>query len=100
MAGDRAGKQNRQFIDALVERFRHFSDLFCTSLPCMAEKIKPKPRPSLSPRNEDAHHRRRWAMTGAPRRLVGRNYGGARSRHRWRRWWVSLQLHAGFLKYQ
>jgi hypothetical protein len=27
MAGDRAGKQNRQFIGALVERFRHFSDL-------------------------------------------------------------------------
>jgi hypothetical protein len=26
-AGDRAGKQNRQFIGALVERFRHFSDL-------------------------------------------------------------------------
>ncbi|MCW2653811.1 MAG: hypothetical protein JWR32_4787 [Mycobacterium sp.] len=25
--GDRAGKQNRQFIGALVERFRHFSDL-------------------------------------------------------------------------
>jgi hypothetical protein len=27
-AGDRAGKQNRQFIGALVERFRYFSDLF------------------------------------------------------------------------
>ena len=27
MAGDRAGKQNRQFIGALVERFHHFSDL-------------------------------------------------------------------------
>jgi hypothetical protein len=26
-AGDRAGKQNRQFIGAQVERFRHFSDL-------------------------------------------------------------------------
>ena len=24
-AGDRAGKQNRQFIGALTERFRHFS---------------------------------------------------------------------------
>jgi hypothetical protein len=33
-------------------------------------------------------------MTGAPRRLVGRNYGGARSRHRWWRWWVSPELHA------
>jgi hypothetical protein len=27
-AGDRAGKQNRQFIGAPVERFRHFSDPF------------------------------------------------------------------------
>jgi hypothetical protein len=27
-AGDRRAKQNRQFIGALVERFRHFSDLF------------------------------------------------------------------------
>jgi hypothetical protein len=27
-AGDRAGKQNPQFIGARVERFRHFSDLF------------------------------------------------------------------------
>jgi hypothetical protein len=27
-AGDRAGTQNRQFISALVERFRHFSDPF------------------------------------------------------------------------
>jgi hypothetical protein len=26
-AGDRADKQNRQFISALVERFRRFSDL-------------------------------------------------------------------------
>jgi hypothetical protein len=26
-AGDRAGKQNRQFIGALVARFRHFSEL-------------------------------------------------------------------------
>ena len=26
-AGDRAGKQNRQFIGALVQRFRYFSDL-------------------------------------------------------------------------
>ena len=28
LAGDRAGKHNRQFIGALVERFRHFNDLF------------------------------------------------------------------------
>jgi hypothetical protein len=28
MAGDRAGNQDRQFIGALVQRFRHFSDLF------------------------------------------------------------------------
>jgi hypothetical protein len=27
IAGDCAGKQNRPFIGALVERFRHFSDL-------------------------------------------------------------------------
>jgi hypothetical protein len=27
LAGDRAGKQNHQIIDALIERFRHFSDL-------------------------------------------------------------------------
>jgi hypothetical protein len=27
IAGDRAGKQNRQIIGALVECFRHFSDL-------------------------------------------------------------------------
>jgi hypothetical protein len=27
-AGDRAGKQNRKFIGARVERFGHFSDLF------------------------------------------------------------------------
>jgi hypothetical protein len=26
-AGDRAGNQDRQFIGALVERFRHFGDL-------------------------------------------------------------------------
>jgi hypothetical protein len=42
--GDRAGQQNRQFIAALVERFRHFSDLI---LPprrrawCMAERLSP-----------------------------------------------------------
>jgi hypothetical protein len=36
-------------------------------------------------------------MTGAPRRLGGRNDDGARARHRWRRWWVSLELRAGFL---
>jgi hypothetical protein len=28
MADDRAGKQNHWFVGALVERFRHFSDLF------------------------------------------------------------------------
>jgi thiosulfate reductase cytochrome b subunit len=27
-ADDRAGKQNRQFIAALAQRLRHFSDLF------------------------------------------------------------------------
>jgi hypothetical protein len=26
-AGDRAGRDNRQFNGALIERFRHFSDL-------------------------------------------------------------------------
>jgi hypothetical protein len=36
-------------------------------------------------------------MTGAPRLLVGRNYDGARTRHRWRWWWVSPELRAGFL---
>ena len=36
----------------------------------------------LPARNTDARHRRRWAMTGALRHLVGRNHCGARSRHR------------------
>jgi hypothetical protein len=37
-AGDRAGKQNRQFISALVERFAASATSFCTSSPCMSER--------------------------------------------------------------
>jgi hypothetical protein len=36
-AGDRAGKQDRQFIGALVARFAASATCFCTSSPCMAE---------------------------------------------------------------
>jgi hypothetical protein len=50
MAGDRAGKQNRQFIGALVERFRHFSDLLLHLVAPHDRKIKPKPRPCHSRR--------------------------------------------------
>jgi hypothetical protein len=32
-AGERTGKQNRQFIGAPVERFRHFSDLSLLAWP-------------------------------------------------------------------
>jgi hypothetical protein len=46
-AGDRAGKQNRQFIGALVERFRHFSDLFLHLVALPGRKIKPKPRHAI-----------------------------------------------------
>ena len=49
-ADDRAGKQNRQFIGALAERFRHFSDLFLHLVAWHGRKIKPKPRPSHYPR--------------------------------------------------
>jgi hypothetical protein len=49
-AGDRAGKQDRQFIGALVERFRHFSDLFLHLVALPGRKIKPKPRPCHCPR--------------------------------------------------
>ena len=41
MAGDRAGKQNRQFIGALVERFRHFSDLFLHLVALHGRKTRP-----------------------------------------------------------
>ena len=51
MAGDRAGKQNRQFIGALVGRFRHFSDLFLHLVALHGRKIRPKPRPCQCPRN-------------------------------------------------
>jgi hypothetical protein len=50
MAGDRAGKQNRQFIAALVERFRHFSDLFRHLVALHDRKTKSKPRPCHCPR--------------------------------------------------
>ncbi len=49
----------------------------------------------LSARTKDPRQRRLRAMTGAPRLLVGGSYGRAPSRHRWRRRWVSLELHAG-----
>jgi hypothetical protein len=95
---DRAGKQNRQFVGALVEHLHHFSDPFLHLVAWHAPKDQAQASAMpLSARNKDARHRRRWAMTGALRRLVGRNYGGARSRHRWRRWWVSLELRASFL---
>jgi hypothetical protein len=47
MAGDGAGKQNRQFIGAPVERFRHFSDLFLHLVAPHDRKIKPKPRHAI-----------------------------------------------------
>ena len=50
LAGDRAGKQNRQFIGALIERFRHFSDLLLHLVALHGRKIKPKPRPYHCPR--------------------------------------------------
>jgi hypothetical protein len=49
-AGDRAGKQNREFIGALEERFRHFSDLFLHLVALHGRKIEPKPRPCHYPR--------------------------------------------------
>jgi hypothetical protein len=35
---DRAGKQNRQFIGVLVERFQLSATCFCTSSPGIAER--------------------------------------------------------------
>jgi hypothetical protein len=49
-AGDRAGKQNRQFIGALAERLRHFSDPFLHLVGWRGRKTKPKPRPGHYPR--------------------------------------------------
>jgi hypothetical protein len=46
-AGDRAGKQNRQIIGALVERFRHFSDP--VSAPRRLAWPKDKPQASAMP---------------------------------------------------
>jgi hypothetical protein len=92
MAGDRAGKQNRQFI-----AFATSATVSATSSPCMAQRLSPslghtivrakRRRPSSSSAGDD----------GRSTTLVGRNDGGARTRHRWRRWWVSLELRAGFL---
>jgi hypothetical protein len=47
MAGDRAGNQDRQFIGALVERFRHSSDLFLRLVALHGRKIKPRPRHAI-----------------------------------------------------
>jgi hypothetical protein len=52
MAGNRAGKQNRQFIGALAERFRRFSDLFLQLVAWHGRKTKPKPRPCHYPREQ------------------------------------------------
>ena len=49
--GDRAGKQNRQIIGALVERFRHFSDPFLHLVALDGRKIRLKPRPCHCPRD-------------------------------------------------
>jgi hypothetical protein len=49
-ASDRAGKQNRQYIAALAERCRHFSDPFLHLVAWHGRKIKPKPRTSHYPR--------------------------------------------------
>jgi hypothetical protein len=48
-AGDRAGKL-RQFIGALVERFRHLCEPFLHLVAWHGRKIKPKPRPYHCPR--------------------------------------------------
>ena len=49
-ADDRAGKQNRRFIGALVERFGRFSDLFLHLVALHGRKTKPEPRPCHCPR--------------------------------------------------
>jgi hypothetical protein len=50
-AGDREVKQNRQIIGALVERFRHFSDLPLHLVALHGRKISLKPRPCHCPRD-------------------------------------------------
>jgi hypothetical protein len=50
MAGDRAGNQDRRFVGARVERFRHFSDPFLHLVALHGRKDKPKPRPCHRPR--------------------------------------------------
>jgi hypothetical protein len=73
-AGDRAGKQNRRFIGALVERFGHFSDLFLHLVALHGRKTKPKPRPCHCPRETKTHVivvYRRW------RALVRRHFARA-----------------------
>jgi hypothetical protein len=51
-AGDRAGKQDRQFIGALAQRFRHFSGLFLHFVAWHGRKTRPKPRPCHRPREQ------------------------------------------------
>jgi hypothetical protein len=48
-AGESAGKQDRQFIGAPLERFRHFSDLLLHLVASHARKIKPIPGPRHVP---------------------------------------------------
>src|ERR1700676_5131599 len=45
ISGDCAGNQDRQFIGALLDRFRHFGDLFLHLVAWHGRKINPKPRP-------------------------------------------------------
>src|SRR4029077_1969977 len=49
--GDRAGKQNRQFIGALTERFRHFSGPVLHFVALHGRKTRPTPRPCHCPRD-------------------------------------------------
>jgi hypothetical protein len=58
ISGDRAGNQDRQFIGALLDRFRHFGDLFLHLVAWHGRKIKPKPGHAIVRANNDARHRR------------------------------------------
>jgi hypothetical protein len=65
ISGDRAGNQDRQFIGALLERFRHFGDLFLHLVAWHGRKIKPKPGHAIVRANKDARHRRLWAIVAS-----------------------------------
>jgi hypothetical protein len=69
MAGDRAGKHNRRFIGALVERFHLSATCFCAPSPGMAERLSPSLGHAIVRATQRRTSSSSGPMNGTPRRL-------------------------------